>query len=605
MTYLKNKQITKLFNNKPLLGLALLLLTGLFLVPEVTQAGFADGLLTDFVTGASRLIFFIFNFIGGILFVLGGLLVNLMLDLNLTVLDDSNTLVHVGWRIVRDIANLGFVLVIIIIAFATILRREQYGIKTLLPKLIAAAILVNFSFAIAGVFINFSNVLTNFFAERVTPDVSAGGLSGWDLSSSLSDAFGPQRLLIESSDPFPPNPEEEVGLLTEFGTAVLTSLAGLVFTVVFTLIAAFVLLAFAFMLLLRYLYLTFLVILAPLVWLFWVIPDLAGQFKKWWSKFLQWVFFAPAVMFFVYLALVSVEGLGEIRTNLEGGGFFIGSLQNIMIQGAQMIVLSGILIGGLIVAQQMGIKGASGAMGLASRAGRGTRAWAGRKALQTGTYPLRGVIGRRATEGLQKVGTGQGGGFIRKSFRNVGKFTGVNTLLRQAGSGLSEARIAGEELTTQTREAVRSRSIEENRRRFNAASNPEKVAILEELRLHVDNEKASNEVRQAAQQAIESLPADALNREIRLKFLYGEGARAGEPYGGSMRVPFFGTTLGTSRPTEDFLETRPKKGRERGRAARIEEILREAEQEGKQRAGEAGGEAGSETGKPGGGGGNP
>ena len=597
MTNHKNKRVTKLFNNRFLLGAVLLLLISFFLMPNVAHAAcFSIGggfNMTDCVGGLFRIIAFFFNFLGGILFVLGGLLVNLMLDLNLSVLDDSNTLVHVGWRIVRDIANLGFVLVIIIIAFATILRREQYGIKTLLPKLIAAAILVNFSFAIAGVFINFSHVLTNFFAERATPNVSVGGLSGWDLSSSLSDAFGPQRFLIESSDPLPPNPEEDVGLLTEFGTAVLTSLAGLVFTVIFTLIAAFVMLAFAFMLLLRYLYLTFLVILAPLVWLFWVIPALAGQFKKWWNKFLEWVFFAPALMFFVYLALVSVEGLGEIRTKLETGGFFIGSLQNIMIQGSQMIVLSGILIGGLIVSQKMGITGAAGAVGFASKVGKGTRAWAGRKALQTGTYPLRGMIGRKATEGLQRTGTGEGGNPFVRTFRQIGKFTGVNALLRQTGQGLSEARIAGEQLSDQTKKDVSGRSIEENGRRFAAASNPEKVEILASFRLKLKSE--SGEIKRAAEEAMRSIPKDSLTRNARLNFLYGRGGEAGKPYG--PKIPFKEPVI--------IREDRPETRLTPGIGAQVEAMI---EQEATRRAAPPGGTPGTPGtpgGGPAGGGGTP
>ena len=172
----------------------------LLITPQPAHAIIGVMSATDIVIIVFRTVTYFFNFLGGILFTLAGMLVNLMLDLNLSVLEDSNTLVHVGWQLVRDIANLGFVLVIIIIAFATILRFEQYGVTKLLPKLIAAAIIVNFSFAIAAVFINFTHVLTNFFAERALSSSTLGPL---DLSTSLSNAFGPQRFLIES-EPLPP-----------------------------------------------------------------------------------------------------------------------------------------------------------------------------------------------------------------------------------------------------------------------------------------------------------------------------------------------------------------------------------------------------------------
>jgi len=77
----------------------------------------------------------------GLLLSLAGLIGGFAIHLQELIV--SNGFVQQGWGIVRDVANLGFVLVIIVIALATILRRQEYGFKKLLPKLIAAAILVN------------------------------------------------------------------------------------------------------------------------------------------------------------------------------------------------------------------------------------------------------------------------------------------------------------------------------------------------------------------------------------------------------------------------------------------------------------------------------
>jgi len=410
----------KVFRRKNLATLAIIVVF-LLLVPSVTNAGWFD--ISDIgekvVVNLFKFIVYIFNFIGATLFSLAGMLTNVMLGLNLTVLDDANTLVHVGWQLVRDIANLGFVLVIIVIAFATILKFEQYGVAKLLPKLIAAAIIVNFSFAIAAVFINFTNVLTNFFAERT---LSSSTLGVWDLSSGLSNAFGPQRFFIDDGTA----PDEEVSAGTGFTSAVLTSITSLVFIIVFTLIGALVLFAFAFMLLLRYLYLTFLVILAPIAWLFWVIPALGGQFNKWWNSFLRWSFFAPASMFFVYLALISVEGISKMGVELKAGSnFFTGALQNTMIQGTQMVVLSGILIGGLIIAQKMSIIGANGSMELGKKFKSAGLSYAGDRSKQAGAAALRSRPGTAITGGLQKAGTA-----LQRvpGFRGVGRgLSGVGT----------------------------------------------------------------------------------------------------------------------------------------------------------------------------------
>jgi hypothetical protein len=49
-----------------------------------------------------------------------------------------------GWVITRDIANMFFIVILLVIAFATILQIEQYNYKKWLPKLILMAILINF-----------------------------------------------------------------------------------------------------------------------------------------------------------------------------------------------------------------------------------------------------------------------------------------------------------------------------------------------------------------------------------------------------------------------------------------------------------------------------
>jgi len=51
------------------------------------------------------------------------------------------SIVTIGWTITRDLANYCFLfLILLVIAIATILRVETYGMKALLPKLIIAAL---------------------------------------------------------------------------------------------------------------------------------------------------------------------------------------------------------------------------------------------------------------------------------------------------------------------------------------------------------------------------------------------------------------------------------------------------------------------------------
>jgi hypothetical protein len=404
----------------------------LFMIPQTTHAALF-GLLPDLSPGGItaavfRILAFILNFIFGLLFILGGALVNMMMHLNANILNQENALVGIGWTISRDVANLGFVLVMIIVAVATIVRYEKFSAKSLLPKLIGAAIIVNFSLTIAGVFITFSNSLTNVFLN--------GKMSG-DMVTAIDNAFGPQKLLLPPENPPPPDPSQQGSAAGGFATAVLTSIAGLVFTTLFTALAAFVMIVLAFMLMIRYVYLSFLLIVAPLVWLFWVFPPLNKLFGEWWSKFLDWVFFAPAVTFFIYIALTSAKFLGSVSISTSGS---VGSiLETTFSQGAQMVIMGGIMIGGLIAAKSMGIAGAKGALSVAQKAGKGLRTgfsnYAKQQGGRLGAKVLNKGPGRAARLALLKTG---------RRLRGVGANSGkigktLSAPIRKLGGGLTSA----------------------------------------------------------------------------------------------------------------------------------------------------------------------
>lgn len=200
--------------------------------------------------------------------------------------------VDTGWKATKELANLGFVLGIIIIAFMTIIRYESYGAKQLLWRLIIAALLVNFSLTIAGVFIDFAGVLTDFFLSQIT-----GGGANFKLSTQLAGAFAPQSFLQARSSVL-----EVLKSVADFNGA-LSFLTSMVFSALFTFLIAIALLVLAFMALIRFVILTFLLVLVPLAFLFWIFPMFQHLWSKWWGEFFKWVFFLPSALFFLYLAL--------------------------------------------------------------------------------------------------------------------------------------------------------------------------------------------------------------------------------------------------------------------------------------------------------------
>src|SRR3989344_2790427 len=82
------------------------------------------------------------DFIGTILITVAGSIVSYVFSFQKFV---SVPIVQIGWTISRDLANMAFILIMLLIAFGTVLRLEQYSVKKLIPKLVVAALLINFS----------------------------------------------------------------------------------------------------------------------------------------------------------------------------------------------------------------------------------------------------------------------------------------------------------------------------------------------------------------------------------------------------------------------------------------------------------------------------
>ena len=84
-----------------------------------------------------------------------------MITVQPSVLGDPNNSMYIAWNVMRDIANIAFVIVFLIIIYSqlTSFGVSNYGLKKLIPRLIIAAILVNVSFIVAALAIDISNIL--------------------------------------------------------------------------------------------------------------------------------------------------------------------------------------------------------------------------------------------------------------------------------------------------------------------------------------------------------------------------------------------------------------------------------------------------------------
>lgn len=318
-------------------------------VPQVAQADALENILIQVV---GRIIGFFVNILGAILIKFIGILVAVAQFNNFI----DAPAVRIGWSVTRDMANMFFIVALLLIAIGTMFRIDQYRYSRTLSKLIIMAILINFSKAIAGLFIDFSQVVMLTFVNAFK-DQAAG---------SLSAGFGIDKLLQLSS-----TVNAAAGEIDSL--AVMGSLfAALVMVFVATVVVGI----FVILLIQRIIMLWIYIVLAPTAYMVAVLPGSLGSWwAKWWSDFSQYLIKGPVIAFFLWLALtiitLSTTTLIPTTSTLsdEQGGdlaeavFEKSTFANEATTGTAIInylVAIGLLIAGLQQATKAG--GAAGAV---------------------------------------------------------------------------------------------------------------------------------------------------------------------------------------------------------------------------------------------------
>lgn len=204
-------------------------------------------------------------------------------------------IVKLGWNMIRDVANMFFVVILLVIAFGTILGLEQYEWKKTLVKLIMAAFLVNFSNLICQVIIDVSQVFTITFLNAVAGAAGGNLIKMFNLDEIYKISYAgasPQNLPIQL-----------------FGGAVMT--------VIFAGMAMFTIGAYLIVIIARMVVLWTLMILSPLAFLFSALPNTQSYAQEFWNEFIHHVIVAPVMVFFLWLAFATFGGGDVVQQNIE------------------------------------------------------------------------------------------------------------------------------------------------------------------------------------------------------------------------------------------------------------------------------------------------
>lgn len=228
-------------------------------------------------------------------------------------IDDNSyrtNFIDLGWSIIRDIANVFFIIALLYVAIKTIVDLNSSDNKKLIIKIIAIALIINFSLFATKVVIDASNMLAHIFyaniesigknGEKLDPTYKGEK----SITVGLVRQFDPQKIFGED------NKIDQDGELSTFAIILIIgiALAGYMF---------FMFLSVALFFISRVIMLWLLMIFSPIAFASYTIPSISipgfGG-KEWWSELSKNAFLAPVFIFFLYLIIM----FGDISKVVTG-----------------------------------------------------------------------------------------------------------------------------------------------------------------------------------------------------------------------------------------------------------------------------------------------
>lgn len=321
--------------------------------------------------------------------------------------------------ILRTYMNFALILVLIIIALATILGIKKYRWQDILWKLIVVALLINFSLILPGILLDISHFITYVFinltqeaknmsiAQAIMDNFRTNEISGLTkYGMSMDDKVGLEIGDVQTIEETDPKTNETVKVemvKTGWGLAwgnfflVLAALALMGLFVFITLIAIF------FVIMFRSFIIIILLAVSPIAFVAWILPNTEKFWNLWWGQFSKWCLFPISFAISLYIGVIILDSMSDHLAKLGAGDAKLTIISMLV----QIVLFAMFLVGGLIVSIQ-----SSGAVGKVvqkqvSRAGWLAGAFAAGKVAKgirgTGVYRKAGLA-LTHIPGVSKIG---------------------------------------------------------------------------------------------------------------------------------------------------------------------------------------------------------
>lgn len=183
---------------------------------------------------------------------------------------DTSKPTYQAWSIMRNFANIAFVIAFLVVIYSQItgVGMSSYGVKKMLPRIIIAAILVNVSYWICAVAVDVANIAGSSVSDLLD------GISGQlynDTGAIESGAGGKWDVIT-------------VGILGTVGAAAVLY-AGLAVLLPVLVAALATIVTLVVVLTIRQALIIILIVVSPLAFVAYLLPNTETWFKKWRSAF--------------------------------------------------------------------------------------------------------------------------------------------------------------------------------------------------------------------------------------------------------------------------------------------------------------------------------
>lgn len=399
-------------------------------LPACAVTYFGDGSLMGCV---ARVIYYVFYWpiawVAGIL----GKVFDFFLGYSLSDESYRATIIVTGWKLVRDISNIFFIIILIYTGLATVFGFDGVSMKKVVPAVIINALLINFSLFGTQVVIDISNITARVFYNtmsvcdgdcryidtpkgKIIENPSGDTVGGYKpLSQKIVSSFNPQRVFNTSAlDDGKSLPEKggnaqsaTVGGFNSQGADENLSTASTKsryssdyagYFIVITLIAAFIMLAIAkmffgvmFMFVGRVVGLYLVMIFSPFAVLTRGNMPIVGGIKElawenWKRELIEYSLLAPIFVFFLYIIYAFINSdMTKVFLSNNSGSF----METVLTIAIPMIIIYTLIGYGVNLAkkyagkagemlQKLGTQATSLAGGAAVGVATGGLAWAGR-----------------------------------------------------------------------------------------------------------------------------------------------------------------------------------------------------------------------------------